>query len=93
VCGMSLYEAKPGFAIPSSLLKTSSHPETIIPSFGANDESAFKAEMLGRIPSAHIFAFEVSVDKFGPQLPASYTARAHFHKVGLGAKDGYDESP
>jgi Methyltransferase FkbM domain len=49
--------------------------------------------MLGRIPSAQIFALDFSVDKFGPQLPASYSARAHFHKVGLGAKDEYDESP
>jgi hypothetical protein len=81
---MSLYEAKPGFVISNGLPKTSSHPETTIYSFGVDDESTFEAEMLGWIPSAQIFAFEFSVDKFGPQLPASYSARAHFQS-GIGS--------
>jgi hypothetical protein len=37
VCGMSLFEARKA-------------PETIIYSFGVNDESTFEAEMLARIP-------------------------------------------
>jgi len=87
VCGMSLYEAKPGLTV--------SHPtsETIIYSFGVNDESTFEAEMLSRIPSAHIYAYDYSVTKFGPQIPASHAARAHFKQVGLGDKDDLTRQP
>jgi hypothetical protein len=91
VCGMSLYEAKPAPAV--SQQKSSPHPETIIYSFGVNDESTFEAEMLARIPSAQIFAYDFSVKSFGPQLPPSYSARAHFSQVGLGAKDEFNKSP
>ncbi|CZR63962.1 uncharacterized protein PAC_13859 [Phialocephala subalpina] len=95
VCGMSLYEAKPGLAVtaqPHSSSSTS-RPETIIYSFGVNDESTFEAEMLARIPSAQIFAFDFSVSRFGPQISPSYSARAHFSKVGLGAKDEFARTP
>jgi Methyltransferase domain len=87
VCGMSLYEARPGHAV--------SHPtrETIIYSFGVNDESTFEAEMLARIPSAQIYAYDFSVTNFGPQIPASYSARAHFKQLGLGPKDELDKKP
>lgn len=80
VCGMSLYEARKA-------------PETIIYSFGVNDESTFEAEMLARIPTAQIYAYDFSVTKFGPQLPASYLSRAHFKQVGLGEKDQLDREP
>jgi hypothetical protein len=87
VCGMSLYEAKPGKAV--------SHPtrETIIYSFGVNDESTFEAEMLARIPSAQIYAYDLSITNFRPQIPASYSARAHFKQLGLGPKDELDRMP
>jgi hypothetical protein len=91
VCGMSLYEAKPAPAV--SQHTTSPHPETVIYSFGVNDESTFEAEMLARIPSAKIFAYDYSVKSFGPQLSPSYSARAHFTQVGLGAIDEFDRSP
>ncbi|TAQ86166.1 hypothetical protein B7494_g5521 [Chlorociboria aeruginascens] len=61
--------------------------------FGVNDESTFENEMLARIPSAQIFAFDFSVNSFGPQLSPSYQARAHFKKVGLGAEDEFQSSP
>jgi hypothetical protein len=96
VCGMSLYEAKPALAVTSSRVtdeKKGSRPETIIYSFGVNDESTFEAEMLARIPSAQIYAFDFSVSGFGPQISPSYSARAHFLKVGLGAKDEGSRTP
>jgi Methyltransferase domain len=80
VCGMSLYEAR-------------KKPETIIYSFGVNDESTFEAEMLARIPTAQIYAYDFSVTNFGPQLPASYLSRAHFKQVGLGAADELAREP
>jgi len=82
VCGMSLYEAKPAPAVSNQ-----KNTETIIYSFGVNDESTFEAEMLARIPSARIFAFDFSVVKFGPQLSPAHSSRAHFSQVGLGAAD------
>lgn len=90
VCGMSLYEAKPSVAVSR---RTGSHAQTVIYSFGVNDESTFEAEMLARIPSAQIFAFDFSVERFGPQISPSNSGRAHFSKVGLGAKDEFDKSP
>ncbi|TVY33663.1 hypothetical protein LSUB1_G006736 [Lachnellula subtilissima] len=92
VCGMSLYEAKPAPAISRSSSQQGSS-ETIIYSFGVNDESTFEAEMLARIPSAHIFAYDYSVTSFGPQLSPSYSARAHFKQLGLGAKDELYRTP
>lgn len=80
VCGMSLFESRKA-------------PETIIYSFGVNDESTFEAEMLARIPSAHIYAYDYSVTKFGPQLPDAYLPRAHFKQVGLGDKDELSRQP
>ena len=91
VCGMSLYEAQPAPAITHH--DTSSHPETIIYSFGVNDESTFEAEMLSRIPSAQIFAYDYSVTSFGPQLSPFYSARAHFKQAGLGAIDELSKTP
>lgn len=82
VCGMSLYEARTAPTIGDM-----GHPETIIYSFGVNDESTFEAEMLGRIPSARIWAFDFSVRSFGPQLDPSHQSRAHFSQVGIGAVD------
>ena len=49
--------------------------------------------MLARIPSAQIYAFDFSVTSFGPQLPPSYSARAHFNQVGLGSKDEFAKHP
>ncbi|TVY24476.1 hypothetical protein LHYA1_G007254 [Lachnellula hyalina] len=92
VCGMSLYEAKPAPAISRSSSQQAS-TETIIYSFGVNDESTFEAEMLARIPSAHIYAYDYSVTSFGPQLSPSYSARAHFKQLGLGAKDELYRTP
>ena len=80
VCGMSLFEARKA-------------PGTIIYSFGVNDESTFEAEMLERIPSAHIYAYDYSVTKFGPQIPDAYLSRAHFKQVGLGDKDELSRQP
>ncbi|KAF8857706.1 hypothetical protein BDZ45DRAFT_744207 [Acephala macrosclerotiorum] len=94
VCGMSLYEAKPGLAVTAQASSSSnSRPQTIIYSFGVNDESTFEAEMLARIPSAQVYAFDFSVSRFGPQISPSYSARAHFSKVGLGAKDEFARTP
>ena len=84
---MSLYEARPGVAVSNP------SKETIIYSFGVNDESTFEAEMLARIPSAQIYAYDYSVTKFGPQIPAAYSARAHFKQLGLGSKDELDRKP
>lgn len=83
---MSLYEAKPALAV-SNTHNSSSHSETSIYSFGVNDESTFEADMLCRIPSAQVYAFDFSVSRFGPQIPAAHSARAHFRKIGLGSKD------
>lgn len=91
VCGMSLFENKPAPAV--SRAETSDNPSTIIYSFGVNDESTFEAEMLARIPSAQIYAFDYSVTSFGPQLPASFSARAHFRQVGLSWYDEFNRSP
>jgi hypothetical protein len=91
VCGMSLYEAKPGLAVSNS--HNAEHSETVIYSFGVNDESTFEAEMLARIPSAQIYAFDFSVSRFGPQIPAAYSGRAHFSQVGLGATNEFARSP
>jgi Methyltransferase domain len=87
VCGMSLYEKTPAPEV--------SHPTagTIIYSFGVNEESTFEAEMLARIPSAQIFAYDFSVTKFGPQLPDIYASRAHFKQVGLGKTDEVNRKP
>lgn len=93
VCGMSLYEAKPGLAVTSHTSDPQTRPETIIYSFGVNDESTFEAEMLARIPSAQVYAYDFSVSRFGPQISPSYSARAHFSKVGLGAKDEFARTP
>lgn len=92
------YEARPPVPTLSSGKKLqvpakSPQGETIIYSFGVNDESTFEAEMLARIPSAQIYAFDFSVDKFGPQLSPSHASRAHFFKVGLGAKNEPNKSP
>ncbi|KAH8667532.1 methyltransferase domain-containing protein [Tricladium varicosporioides] len=89
VCGMSLYEARP----PPTISHSSTNPPTIIYSFGVNDESTFEAEMLSRIPSAQIYAYDFSVTRFGPQLSASYSARAHFKQVGLGQNDELNKNP
>jgi len=91
VCGMSLYEAKPAVAV--SQHKTSPRAETIIYSFGVNDESTFEAEMLARVPSAKIFAFDYSVESFGQQVSTSYATRASFYQVGIGAKDQPTRQP
>jgi len=90
VCGMSLYEA-----IPASKAEHRHPPpsKTIIYSFGVNDESTFEAEMLARIPSAEIFAFDYSVDRLGLQISTAHSSRAFFSKVGLGAKDEPSKSP
>lgn len=88
VCGMSLYESK-----PAPTTTTQQNTETVIYSFGVNDESTFEAEMLARIPSAQIYAYDYSVTKFGPQLSPSYSSRAHFKQVGLGAKDDIYKNP
>ncbi|KAG9230859.1 methyltransferase domain-containing protein [Amylocarpus encephaloides] len=87
VCGMSLYEARlePSASRPSD--------ETIIYSFGVNDESTFEAEMLARVPSAVIYAFDFSVTSFGPQLAPAHQERAHFKQVGLGSKDEVNRTP
>lgn len=84
VCGMSSYESRPAPAVSQH---STPAPETVIYSFGVNDESTFEAEMLARIPSAQIFAYDFSVDKFGPQLSPKYSSRAHFYKYGLGDKN------
>lgn len=86
VCGMSLYEARPAPAT-SRIQSAKADKETVIYSFGVNDESTFEAEMLARIPSAQIYAFDFSVDGFGPQIASKYASRAHFSKVGLGPRD------
>ncbi|RDW77682.1 hypothetical protein BP6252_05735 [Coleophoma cylindrospora] len=86
VCGMSLYEERPAIAAVSHQNQPPSK-ETIIYSFGVNDESTFEEGMLSRIPSAQIFAYDFSVNSFGPQLSPSYKSRAHFKKFGLGAID------
>jgi hypothetical protein len=91
VCGMSLFEARPAAAV--SQHSTSANPNTIIYSFGVNDESTFEAEMLARIPSAQIWAFDFSVTSFGPQLSPAYSSRAHFSQVGIGAKDEFEKKP
>ncbi|TGO30401.1 hypothetical protein BPAE_0006g01440 [Botrytis paeoniae] len=98
VCGMSLYEKhRPSSSFSASTISSSvqtANPNDgiTIYSFGVNDESTFEAEMLTRIPSAQIHAYDFSVTKFGPQL-SSYASRAHFHKYGLGAKDIPSRTP
>ncbi|ESZ90958.1 hypothetical protein SBOR_8651 [Sclerotinia borealis F-4128] len=62
-------------------------------SFGVNDESTFEAEMLTRIPTAQIHAYDFSVLNFGPQLSPSHAPRAHFSQLGLGAIDDATRSP
>jgi len=92
VCGMSLYEAPPAPAV--SPAKTGQQPGTVIYSFGVNDESTFESEMLTRIPAAQVFAYDFSVQDFGPQIRGSVNApRAHFFKVGVGAIDEAAKSP
>ncbi|CAL3968010.1 hypothetical protein PZA11_006943 [Diplocarpon coronariae] len=91
VCGMSLYENKPHAAVSNT--KLPSRPATIIYSFGINDESTFEAEMLSRIPSAQIYAYDYSVERIGSQIPASHSARVHFQKLGLGGFDQPKKNP
>lgn len=91
VCGMSLYEAKPAVAVSNP--HQPKRPSTIIYSFGVNDESTFEAEMLARIPSAQIFAYDFSVDRIGSQIPAAHSARVHFSKLGLGGIDEPTKTP
>ncbi|KAI9669526.1 MAG: hypothetical protein M1817_004645 [Caeruleum heppii] len=79
VCGMSRYEEREDNA-------------TIIYSFGVNDESTFEAEMLQRT-NAEVFAYDYSVDDFGPQLAPAYRSRAHFQKVGLSGEDNINRNP
>ena len=79
VCGMSQYE------------KRVDKP-TIIYSFGVNDDSTFEEEMLRRT-NAELFAFDYSVDDFGPQLEPSHRNRAHFKKVGLGEENKVRDNP
>jgi len=85
VCGMSLYEERPAPAVTPH--NPTPETETIIYSFGVNDESTFEAEMLTRIPSAQIYAYDFSVTSFGPQLSPADLARAHFKPYGLGPID------
>ncbi|KAL2065662.1 hypothetical protein VTL71DRAFT_3332 [Oculimacula yallundae] len=92
VCGMSLYESKPAVSAVSHPHEPKK-PATIIYSFGVNDESTFEAEMLSRIPSAEIFAYDFSVERIGSQIPAGDLARVHFSKFGLGAADEGSKSP
>ncbi|PBP28532.1 hypothetical protein BUE80_DR000531 [Diplocarpon rosae] len=91
VCGMSLYENKPYVAVSNP--KLPSRPSTIIYSFGVNDESTFEAEMLARIPSAQIYAYDYSVERIGSQIPPSHSARVHFQKLGLGGVDETKKIP
>ncbi|KAB8303018.1 hypothetical protein EYC80_006323 [Monilinia laxa] len=104
VCGMSLYEKWGSTPPPPSSPPPSTntnHPQTpddspreiTIYSFGVNDESTFEQEMLTRIPHAQIHAYDFSVEKFGPQLTSSTSARAHFLKIGLGAADAPAQTP
>ncbi|CAD6448092.1 395e1552-91dd-4518-9e9b-b36255a8e261 [Sclerotinia trifoliorum] len=65
----------------------------IIYSFGVNDESTFEEEMLSRIPTSQIHAYDFSVTKFGPQLSPAYASRAHFLKYGLGSTDIPSKTP
>ncbi|KAH6716043.1 methyltransferase domain-containing protein [Leptodontidium sp. MPI-SDFR-AT-0119] len=91
VCGMSLYESKPAVVVSNP--HQPKRPSTIIYSFGVNDESTFEAEMLARIPSAQIFAYDFSVERIGSQIPPAHSARVHFSKVGLGGKDESAKTP
>ncbi|KAH8601771.1 hypothetical protein B0O99DRAFT_680892 [Bisporella sp. PMI_857] len=59
VCGMSLYETVPA-------PKLAGDKETIIYSFRINGESTFEEDMLARIPSSRIWAYDFSVESFGP---------------------------
>ncbi|EKD21436.1 hypothetical protein MBM_00549 [Drepanopeziza brunnea f. sp. 'multigermtubi' MB_m1] len=91
VCGMSIYESKPRPAVSNTHLLA--WPDTVIYSFGVNDESTFEAEMLARIPSAQIYAYDYSVERIGSQIPAAHSARVHFRKVGLGGTDELAKTP
>ncbi|KAM3068295.1 hypothetical protein ACMFMG_009435 [Clarireedia jacksonii] len=94
VCGMSLYESKAATSAPTPALNDEKDSnEVIIYSFGVNGESTFEDEMLSRIPTAQIYAYDYSVDSFGPQLSPASASRAHFSKVGLGATDNKMRSP
>ncbi|CAG8972101.1 hypothetical protein HYALB_00011233 [Hymenoscyphus albidus] len=91
VCGMSLYENRP--APPVSKAGKRTKPGTVIYSFGVNGDSSFEAEMLARVPSAEIFAYDYTVASFGPQIAGSDSSRAYFKQVGLDRMDVLDRTP
>ncbi|APA07001.1 predicted protein [Sclerotinia sclerotiorum 1980 UF-70] len=103
VCGMSLYEKHKTPSTSKSASNKKSEKEEkqekenkdgiIIYSFGVNDESTFEEEMLSRVPTSQIHAYDFSVTKFGPQLSPAYASRAHFLKYGLGSKDIPSKTP
>ncbi|KAI9718054.1 MAG: hypothetical protein M1812_004312 [Candelaria pacifica] len=96
VCGMSKYEERAGQTLEAqqpNFKPKKNDNATIIYSFGVNDESTFEEEMLERLPNAELFAFDFSVNDFGPQLLPNSRPRAHFMKVGLGAKDEPSKTP
>jgi len=63
--------------------------DLVVFSIGVEKESSWEYEVLERT-DANIYMFDFSVDEYGPQLqaaPKSISSRAHFNKVGFGARD------
>ncbi|KIY67323.1 hypothetical protein CYLTODRAFT_422660 [Cylindrobasidium torrendii FP15055 ss-10] len=68
VCGLSRIQEK---------------PDCLIYSMGINYESSFEAEILDNTRHCQIYGYDSTTKSFGPQIPRTQSARAHFTRVGL----------
>jgi FkbM family methyltransferase len=58
----------------------------IVYSFGVDEDSSFEAELVDRT-SAHIYAFDYSVDNMGPKVTNGTNSKVKFSRIGLGGCD------
>lgn len=62
-------------------------PPCIIYSFGVSYESSFENELLSRTP-CHVWAYDASVSRMGPQIQQHPHPRVHFHKMYISGEKG-----
>ncbi|KAH3916393.1 hypothetical protein HBI56_044930 [Parastagonospora nodorum] len=58
----------------------------VVYSFGVDEDSSFEAELVDRT-SAHVYAFDYSVDNMGPEITNGSKVNVKFSKIGLGGSD------
>ncbi|KAJ7041163.1 methyltransferase domain-containing protein [Mycena alexandri] len=70
-------------------------PECVVYSMGVERQSSFEQAVLHQAERCHVYGFDFSVSKWGPELLADTAVndRAHFFPYKIGATDDHDASP